>query len=88
MDRFDDYILSTIFDFSGPSAFKVFSCCKRFQSFKADFTRRNTQMVIKRIGTYGKCHRVDGPVIEYVSGSKFWYKNKPRGNFETTMFQN
>ena len=23
----------------------------------------------------GKCHRLDGPAIEYIYGDKFWYRN-------------
>jgi hypothetical protein len=23
----------------------------------------------------GKCHRVDGPAIEYIDGAKYWYLN-------------
>jgi len=24
----------------------------------------------------GKCHREDGPAIEYVDGTKYWYLNR------------
>ena len=34
----------------------------------------NVLMVVS-IGINGKCHRDDGPAIEYASGDKYWYLN-------------
>jgi len=41
----------------------------------------NSKMYINKYGTKtytnskGQYHRIDGPAIEYVDGSKYWYKD-------------